>query len=117
MASNFSISVSGIQDAVKKLDAGKVESEMDRLTETYARKMANTAEMKAPRKDGFLKASIGSSPKRESKGVWSWGSDLPYALRQEYEHATQRGFVRSTIWQYRVEYRAAVKTLLKGLGG
>ena len=116
MASEFKINVSGIEATMKKLDPRKVDREMNNLTETYARKMANSAALKAPRKDGWLKSSLVASPKRVRVGVWSWGSDLPYALRQEYEHKTKKGFVRSTIWEYRTEYREAVRLLLRGLG-
>lgn len=116
MSKSFSMSVKGIEAAMKKLDPKIVDREIDKVAETYARKMASSAAVKAPRLHGFLANSLASSPQHESKGVWSWGSDLPYALRQEYEHATQKGFVRRTIWEYRSEYRQAVRLLLKGLG-
>lgn len=116
MAKSFSVSVTGIDKLLKQLDPKVVNKEIDKVTETYARKMANAAAMKAPRKDGWLKNSLVASVKSEGNGVWSWGSDLPYALRQEYEHATARGFVRKSIWEYRNEYREAVRVLLRGLG-
>lgn len=117
MGGQFTIKVSGIKEMMKNLDPRLVEKEIDKVAETYARKMANSAAMKAPRRDSYLKNSLTASPKREEFGTWSWGSDLPYARRQEYEHATQRGFVRTTIYEYRQEYRDAIKILLKGLGG
>lgn len=116
MGTKFTISVTGIDKLLKQLDLRKVEKEVDRVAETYARKMATSAAIKAPRKDGWLKNSLASSVKREKVGVWSWGSDLPYARRQEYEHRTAKGFVRRSIWEYRSEYREAIRTLLRGLG-
>lgn len=112
----FSVTVHGIDRLIRQLDPKKVDREIDRVTETYARLMANSAAMKAPRRDGYLKNSLTASPERESKGIWTWGSDLPYARRQEYEHATMRGFVRKTVFEYRNEYRDAIRTLLRGLG-
>lgn len=116
MTAGFRISVHGVDALIKQLDPNLVDREIDKLAETYARKMANSAALKAPRRDGYLKNSIVASVKRETRGVWSWGSDLPYARRQEFEHATMKGFVRKTVFEYRNEYRAAIRVLLRGLG-
>ena len=116
MGTQFTVSVTGIEKLLKQLDPSKIDKEVDKVTETYARKMATAAAIKAPRRDGWLKNSLAASPKREKVGVWTWGSDLPYARRQEYEHRTSKGFVRRSIWEYRNEYRDAIRTLLRGLG-
>lgn len=112
----FTVKVTGVEDLVRQLDVRHVEREANQVTKTYAMKMAVAAALNAPRKDGWLKNSLISSVKMESMGVWSFGSNLPYALRQEYEHKTKKGFVRKAVWKYRGEYREAMRVLLRGLG-
>lgn len=88
---------------------------IDNTVETYARKMAADAAHNAPVRDGFLKNSLASSPQQVTKMTWEFGSDLPYALRQEYEHATRKGFVRKSLWANRDAYRKAViKRIIEG---
>ena len=111
------VSVIGIEEMIRKLDRHIGEQaiqDVDRITETYARKMANESSNMAPIDSGALKGSIASSPQEsdESKHIWEWGSDLPYATRQEYEHRTQKGFVRKSVWNNRTPYREAVKNRL-----
>lgn len=102
----------GVKEVLKRFenfyDAG-TEKAVGDTVETYARKMAADAAGNAPILDGFLKGSLASSPEAESITVWTFGSDLPYARRQEYEHATKKAFVRRSIWTNRAAYRAALK--------
>jgi len=81
----------------------------DKVTETYTRKMANESAGNAPVKSGDLRTSIVASPRRVSNAVWEYGSELPYAHRQEYEHASRKGFIRKAVWNNREAYRAALK--------
>ncbi len=81
----------------------------DKVTETYARKMANESAEMAPVDSGDLRASIAASPERLANAVWQYGSDLPYARRQEYEHASRKGFIRKSVWNNRTPYREALK--------
>lgn len=109
---NFEIKATGIDGVLKRFknfyDASTQEA-VDNTVETYARKMANDAAENAPIKDGYLKGSLASSPEQVAKMTWTFGSDLPYARRQEYEHATHKGFVRKSIWTNREAYREAVR--------
>lgn len=85
------------------------EKAVGNTVETYARKMASDAAHNAPILDGYLKGSLASSPEKVTITEWTFGSDLPYARRQEYEHASKKGFVRKSIWTNRTAYRAALK--------
>jgi len=112
--------VLGVADVLKRLDAvaGKEAlQDVDAITETYARKMANESAEMAPVRDGFLKNSIASSPEQapDDPHAWQYGSNLPYAQRQEYEHRTHKGFIRKSVWNNRELYREAVrKRITKG---
>ncbi|MCG7345310.1 hypothetical protein MHZ92_14315 [Sporosarcina sp. ACRSL] len=109
---NFELKAVGIDEVMKRFKNfynASTEEAVGKTVETYARKMANDAATNAPVKDGFLKNSLASSPQQEAKMTWTFGSDLPYALRQEYEHRSHKGFVRRSIWTNREAYRAALK--------
>lgn len=113
------VRVFGIEDVLRRLDRQIGEAairDVDRITETYARKMAQESADMAPVKDGGLRGSLASSPEvsDDSDHVWEWGSDLPYANRQEYEHATHKGFARKAVWNNREDYRKAVKKRVTG---
>ena len=109
---NFDIKAIGVEDVMKRFknfyDASTQEA-VGKTVETYARKMAADAAANAPLKDGFLKNSLASSPEQVAQMTWTIGSDLPYALRQEYEHASHKGFMRKSLWTNREAYRAALK--------
>jgi hypothetical protein len=108
------ITVRGIDDMIRQLNRHMGEAavaDIDRITESYARKMAEESAALAPIDSGALKGSIASSPEvsEDSDHVWQYGSDLPYALRQEYENPTHKGFIRKAVWNNRNKYRDAVK--------
>lgn len=110
----LNVSVKGLDDVLRKLEKqlGKeAEGDLDKITEAYARKMAAEAAEMAPLKDGFLKNSIASSPQQSDDDIhtWEYGSNLPYATRQEYEHKSRKGFIRKSVWNNREKYRAAIK--------
>lgn len=121
MAKSFNVSIKGVDAVVKKFDrlsGEKVSTELERVTETYARKMANESAAQAPRLTGQLKNSIVSSPRAMDgkRGVWQWGSNLAYAQRQEYEHKSHKGFIRKSVWSNRDLYRKAIRQRIVDLG-
>lgn len=106
-----------VMDQFGKWTGQSYAKDIDKVSETYARKMAKESAGKAPigpdrhdRRGGSLRASIASSPEPgDELGVWTYGSDLPYARRQEYEHASKKGFIREVVWNNRDKYREAVR--------
>lgn len=103
----------GVDKALRMLErriGGEAIRDIDNITEAYARKMASESAEMAPIKDGPLRNSIASSPQPSDElHVWEYGSDLPYAVRQEYEHKTNKAFIRRAVWNNREKYRAAIK--------
>src|SRR5699024_5069866 len=87
----------------------QAQGNADKITETYTRKMANVSGQMAPKDSGDLQTSIIASPRRLQLGTWQYGSELPYARRQEYEHKSQKGFIRKSVWNNRSDYREALR--------
>lgn len=108
---NFNVKVQGIEKVMQGFTQKALAAQYraDKVTETYVRKMANESASNAPVESGDLRASIIASPRRISNAVWEYGSELPYARRQEYEHATRKGFIRKAVWNNRTPYREALK--------
>jgi hypothetical protein len=98
---DFNISISGVDKVLRRLDqATKQETvnKIDRRVEAVTRKMANDAATNAPVDSGKLRNSIIASPEKVGDMMWQFGSDLPYAKRQEYENATKKAFIRKAVW-------------------
>ena len=107
----INVKVQGVESLYKKFtqDALAAQYRADKVTETYARKMANDSAAMAPVKSGDLRANIAASPRRYSLNTWEFGSALPYARRQEYEHASKKGFIRKSVYKNRNDYREALR--------
>lgn len=107
----INISVQGLDKVMKDFSlAGiKAQGNADKVTETYARKMANEAGKNAPVDTGNLRTNLIASPYRLKAGTWQFGGTLPYSRRQEYEHRTKKGFIRKAVWNNRTPYRDAIK--------
>lgn len=61
--------------------------------------IAEQAYDNAPVDTGALRASILASVTREGKMNYIFGSHLPYAQRQEYEHVPYGAYFRKAIWK------------------
>lgn len=113
---NFNVKIDGLGDVLKMFDSvggQQAVNDIDKITETYARKMASDSAEMAPVDTGALKNSLASSPRQATEPhTWQWGSDKPYATRQEYEHKTKKAFVRRAIWNSENDYVDAVKRRL-----
>ncbi|WP_053070363.1 HK97 gp10 family phage protein [Alkalihalobacillus pseudalcaliphilus] len=112
----MNVSIHGVSELIKKLDSGTLDRDIDRITEAYATKMANSSAEMAPVYRGFLRNSIIASVRREKLMLWTWGSNLPYARRQEYEHVARKGFIRKAVWEHRQDYRDAIERRVKEFG-
>ena len=107
----INVKVSGLDAALKDFTYKGIQAQgrADRVTETYARKMANDSAAMAPVKSGDLRANIAASPRRLKLSTWEFGSTLPYARRQEYEHVSKKGFIRKSVYKNRNDYREALR--------
>ena len=108
---NLNVKVQGLNEVMKdfSLAGVKAQGRADKVTETYARKMANEAGARAPVDTGDLRANLIASPNRVKAGTWEFGGTLPYTRRQEYEHHSKKGFIRKSVWDNRNDYRDALK--------
>lgn len=112
---NYKIELKGVEDVINKLAKKGTQAyeNSEKITETYARKMANDSAGMAPVDSGALRSSIASSPKRLGHALWQYGSDLPYARRQEYEHQSKKGFIRKSVYSNGNDYVDRLKKELK----
>lgn len=117
----FNVKVTGINEVRNKLGAraaSELEGALDLDIGVGTRKIANQAADNAPIETGALKASIRYSTRRDGSMSWHFGSYLPYALRQEYEHKTKNAYMRRAWWAGTPELAAEIRaTLKKRLGG
>lgn len=108
----ISIKAQGIEGIEKMFGkrAKEATSKVDKVSETYAREMANEAADNAPVRDNILAPALAASPEKLKDGVWQFGNNgVEYTRRQEYEHPTKKGFIRKSVWNNREPYREAVK--------
>lgn len=69
------------------------------VIEEGTRDMAEQAYQYAPKDTTALAQSIIASVEREAPLTWYFGSTMPYAQRQEYEHKTKSAYFRRAIWK------------------
>ncbi len=107
----MNVKVQGVNKVINSfsLRGTKARMRADKVTETYTRKMANESGKMAPVDTHALQNSIIASPEKLDDALWQYGSDLPYANIQEYEHATKKGFIRKAVWNNREDYREALR--------
>lgn len=97
----------GIKAVRKKYGARKaikLRNEVDDDVKKYVTRMARDSAKFAPIDTGALKISIIESADKQGWAEWIYGSRLPYAQRQEYEHngnvydpTPKRAFFRKSI--------------------
>lgn len=96
----FKISVTGVGEVRKLVDARarkRLKDGIDRTMEEGIDDMAETSYQKAPVETGALMHSILASVRKVKWGEYYYGSHMPYAQRQEYEHVTRRGYFRDSV--------------------
>lgn len=112
--------VTGVQKTIKtKFNDIKLEQDIDKITEAYVRKIANDAAEKAPILTGLLKNTLISGVRRspiDRIGVWEIIAGTDYTVRQEYEHKTNKGFIRRSVWDNEPAYKHAIEKRIKDGG-
>jgi len=116
---NFKVKATGVEAVLRKLGAEgakRLADDLDIIVEKQALLTVNDAKENAPYKDGMLKRSIKlyGKPVRLERTI---GSNVPYAQRQEYEHATNKGYFRKALWKRREPFRKAIESEIKKLDG
>jgi hypothetical protein len=82
-----------------KRGARKLERRIGLAIKEGVGDMAEQAYQNSPKDTTALANSILASVQREAPLTWYFGSTMPYAQRQEYEHKTKKAYFRRAIWQ------------------
>lgn len=103
----FKAEFKGIRQVQKRLGlrgAARLRDDIDKDMRKGIDDMADTSFKLAPVETGALKISIKESKTKEGWAEYIYGSRLPYAQRQEYEHdgnkydpTPKRGYFRKSV--------------------
>lgn len=88
-----------VEDALGHNARRRLNRHLANDIEEGTRDTAEQASDNAPVDTGALRASIVASVRREGKMNFIFGSHLPYAQLQEYEHVPYGAYFRKAIWQ------------------
>jgi hypothetical protein len=113
----FRVDVKGVKEALDRVGKARTQlaQRIGKEVTNASMRVVNDAKEGAPIKDGFLKNSIDIL---ETKPFWRLiGSLLPYAQRQEYEHASRKGFFRKALYKERNVFRANLAKIIREVDG
>lgn len=82
-----------VSDAIQK----QLVQEVDKAVEKRALKMVNDTRRSAPVKTGKLRNSINIITQESKPMSRTYGTNVIYARKQEYEHATKKAFFRNNV--------------------
>lgn len=99
-----------------KEGARKLRADVGSDVEKVTLGAANKASEEAPVDTGALRNSITASVEQAAPLSWTFGSDLPYATRQEYENDAHKGFFRKGLWQGRKDLRGRIEASIRKRG-
>lgn len=114
------LNVEGLADFRHMADEmyNRTTAYVDEAVERRALLIVNDIKSNAPRLTGRLANSFDIVPQYTKLGQRAIGSEIEYAQRQEYEHATKKGFVRNTVTNHEPylenDLRDAVQRGLEG---
>lgn len=106
-------SIRAVKNRLGKQAARNLRRQIDEDIEQGITDMAETSYEYAPVDTGALRSSILASVQREGIMEYIYGSHLPYAQRQEYEHKTKKGFFRRSIREHRADLRKKIQMTVK----
>jgi len=95
------IQASGFDEVIRALGsaaANRLEAAVEIDVAAGVRKMTLAAFKNAPVETGALRSSILKSITREGSMEYIFGSYMPYAQRQEYEHRTKNRYLHRAVW-------------------
>jgi hypothetical protein len=112
--------ITGVHEVTAEIRAlmHKLEQNIDEAVEKRALKMVNDTRISAPRKTGKLKNSINIITQETKPMSRTYGTNVEYARKQEYEHKTKKAFFRNTIDRHKpllkMDGRDAIKKTFGG---
>jgi hypothetical protein len=98
----YRIDFDGIDKVTRKIGrkgANKLERRVGLAIKEGVEDMAENSYQRAPKDTTALANSILASVKKEAPLTWVYGSHMPYAQRQEYEHKSRYGYFRFAVWE------------------
>lgn len=105
------IGLKNVQDKIAKLNA-EGKQKLDEVVERRALEMVNETRKRAPRLTGKLANSIDIIPSETKPLTRTYGSNVEYARRQEFEHKSKKGFFRKTVAKHRPLFFKDVRDFL-----
>ncbi len=96
----YRVDFKGVDDVRRQLGRGaarKMKRRIGNALEEGVRDMAENSYQRSPKETTALANSILASVQKEAPLTWYYGSTMPYAQRQEYEHKTKKGYFRLAI--------------------
>lgn len=109
------VRVHGVDEVLRRLGEEGAREMVDKIDEVVERRtlmMVNDAKIGAPIDTGLLKNSIHLYG-RQMKMSRVFGSNVEYATKQEYTHATKKGFFRKAVWNHREKLREDVREVIR----
>lgn len=110
------ISTKGIDDVIQAAGiaaASRLEAALELDIADGVRKMTLAAFKNAPVETGALRSSILSSIQREGDMEYIFGSYMPYAQRQEYEHRSKNMYLHRAVWSEQGGIKRDIKKTIK----
>lgn len=109
----------GIGKITKRINEieDKLKKAVDDTIEVRALKMVNDTKMSAPVKTGKLRNSIDIITQDTKPMVRVYGTNVPYARRQEYEHKSKKGFFRNNVQKHKPLLLNDIKKAIKSVTG
>jgi len=105
-----------VQSKIQRLDS-EGRQKLDEVVERRALEMVNETRERAPRLTGRLANSIDIIDPETRPLNRTYGSNVEYARRQEFEHKTKKGYFRKTAAKHRPLFFKDVRDFLnKWLG-
>lgn len=89
--------INDVLDVLGPTQARRMKQTVDNQLEEGIQEMAEKSHKLAPVETTALKQSILASVTKLSRHHYMYGSHLPYAQRQEYEHKTKRFYFRRSV--------------------
>jgi hypothetical protein len=114
----LNIRAHGVQEAIRRAQGLRQQliDDIDADVEAATLAAVNRSRAAAPVLTGALRNSIDMIPQETRIMRRAFGSDRPYARRQEYEHKTKRGYLRRSLWVARTDLRAAIERSIRRTG-
>lgn len=112
----YTVRFKGIDEVKRNLgraSAMRMKRNIDDDLEEGIEQMAETSHDMAPVDTGALKQSILASVRKISRHHYMYGSHLPYAQRQEYEHDTKKGYFRRSVYKEAPQIYSKIRTTIK----